>query len=226
MASPEAPSPEATENLDDDSGDSANVIHERRSKAEKREGSKAQKERAEAESNLDRVRRRAANYMKNEDLKKQVPRKMLLGDKLALTPEEQWILKSKFEIFLVYSADGRLKKAGIGTREESTIPNLNNGDIVSHNHPAGRGPSNTDLRYALNHPEVTMRIIARNENGTIEIFQILVKKAINKNEIKKIVRDYKRACDFGADDHAARRNAMELIAEEFQDILKVTTTIQ
>lgn len=149
---------------------------------------------------------------------------MLFAAKVTTTPEERMILKSRYEIMLVYSREGRLKSAHGGSREQSKKPLFTPGDILSHNHPGGRGPSDTDLKVALDHPEITLRIVAKNENGATEIFQIRAKKAVSEAEIEEIAEIYNGLCDDEGDNHAARRKALHLLHEFYSAILEISST--
>jgi len=142
-----------------------------------------------------------------------------------LCPEEEMILDSKYEIMLVYTKDGRLVSGKIGSRFDSDEPNAPADAILTHNHPRGRGPSDSDITHILRNPERTLRIVARNEHGKVEIYQIRAKKRIPEGNIAKIGVAYQHACDQGGDNHAARRAAVSLILQQFGDIITITTAI-
>lgn len=147
---------------------------------------------------------------------------MLFNKQPTPTAEERIAVHSKFEIVITYSPKGSLVSARIGTREQSSLPaEPEDGSIFSHNHPKGRGPSDGDLNYALQHPSVTMRIVAINELGKFEIFQMKGKKDISPDEIRAIAFKYKTACDRKDDTPLARRDAYELLSEMFPDIIEL-----
>ena len=187
----------------EDPTEGGTVIHERRAKFRKKNKNSKDQDWDNANNILERVVRKAALFMSPEAAKKQVPRKMLFSKHLTPSPEERLILDSRYEILLVYSADGRLQKGAIGTREQSDIPLLTEGDILTHNHPKGRGPCDSDIGLVLNGPNITLRIVARNELGRTEIFQIRRKKTVSKETASRIMKLHKDTCDKEGDDHAA-----------------------
>lgn len=201
-------------------------IDERLSKIRKRELSPAEMAQAEAEKIHAKVDRRAAESQRGEGRKSPPVRKALLVERLTLTLEERAILESPHEILLAYSADGRLKKTNLGNRTSVPVPNgLPDDAILSHNHPGGRGPSGPDLRYILNNPGQTLRVVAKNENGRTEVFQIKVTRKTTQKEITSLIQNYQAACDLGGDTPPARREAVALLQERFGDILTITTSI-
>lgn len=206
-----------------------NPIGERLSKITKREGMTAvEQERAIAEKIFESVDAKAAESKTRENPKKGVNReKQLFADELTVTPEERKIMESPHEILLVYEASGRLKSVILGGAREVGIPaNTPSDAIISHNHPSGRGPSDSDIKAVLTQPGRTLRIITRNENGETEVFSIKAKRSIPDEDIAVITGEYRAAAVEGGDTAAARRVAVDLLLEIYEDILLVSHSIQ
>ena len=107
-----------------------------------------------------------------------------------------------------------------------SVPSATEPDaILSHNHPSGRGPSKEDLGHIMAHPGQTLRVVARNENGRVEIFEIQMRSAIPEDEAADIAAEYGAFCKSNGDTHEARRRGIALISESYGDILSIVTAI-
>jgi hypothetical protein len=149
-------------------------------------------------------------------------RKALFGARLAMTPEEIHTLKSPVEILLRYTPDGIFYNARRGSRVDHDSPaNVREGEIFCHNHPGGRGPSDGDLKFALENPTCTMRIVTRNGSGKGAVYQIRGKGNLDAKVIRRITEFYRRNCEASGDDAAARDVALELLMESFGDFISV-----
>jgi|GEM_PF-5186997 len=184
-------------------------------------------QRAIAEKVFEMVDGKAAEPTTRAELGKGADRaRHLLADDPTLTPEERKILESPHEILLVHSQEGRLIKARLGDENSVTIPDgVPDGAILSHNHPSGRGPSDADLKFALAHPGMTLRIVAANETGKLEIFVLRATTALSPDEINGIATAYKLQAEEGGDTHAGRRTALALISDIFGDKVVVESRI-
>ena len=173
------------------------------------------------------VDRKAAEPKTRPVAKKGVARvRQLLAKEPTLTPDERRILGSPHEILLIHSADGRLKSVTLGGPHEVTIPADAPADsILSHNHPSGRGPSASDLKSVLSTPGRTLRIVAVNESGKIEIFVLKATGTIPDHKISGAVEFYQQACELSGDTHQARRESLWLISETLAGILLVVDGI-
>jgi len=173
------------------------------------------------------VDRKSAEPQTRPDPQKGVARaRQLFADELTLTPEERKILKSPHEILLVHDAAGRLKKSVLGTPSNVSIPdNINSGYMLSHNHPSGRGPSDSDIKAVLSRPGTALRIVAMNEAGNVEIFEMRSNESLPAAVIDAIADIYKNEAAKAGDSHAARRSALALIVEAFGDMISIKTAI-
>ena len=202
-------------------------IHERLAKVMDQGGPLAEQQAAIAQKVFEMVDRKAAEPQLIAETQKGAPRaRHLLANELILTPEERLIIKSPHEILLIHDADGRLKSARLGTAREVTIP-LGTADdaILSHNHPSGRGPSDSDIKSALANPGRTLRIVTVNENSKIEIFQIQALSGISDVEIQGIGTLYKEESERGGDTPHSRREALALILDIYEGTLAVASRI-
>ncbi len=204
-------------------------IGERLSKLGKAAGGNAspEQELAIAQKIFETVDRKAAEPQTRTETRRGVQRaRQLFADELTLTPEERRILKSPYELLLIHDADGRLKSVTIGGAREVTIPPGIAADVViSHNHPSGRGPSDSDLKSALTNPGRTLRIVARNEAGKIEVFSLKFTGTLKKREIQGYAELYFELCQDGDDTHTGRRESLALISEVIGDSLQVVSRI-
>ena len=203
------------------------TIGERLSKLRKRPAANGDDlEKAIAEKILKRVDRQAAKpqlHEKGRWKKLGAPRGSdLFAEDLTLTPEEKEILQSPYEILLIHTADGRLLKVRLGTKEDSNLPgDLPPGAIITHNHPGGRGPSDGDLKAVLMNPGATFRIITRNKSGKIEIFSLRATSSLSNNQINAIAGAYYKNCQAGGDTAAARHKALVLLSKQTDGLLVI-----
>lgn len=103
-----------------------------------------------------------------------------------------------------------------GKKQWSSVPkDLERGSWFSHHHPGGRGPSSWDLDYLANNNHLISRIVAINETGHIEIFEIAVDQDANPLILKDAVDFYRDAAKSLGDTAPARREALELLFLEF-----------
>ena len=150
----------------------------------------------------------------------------LAGDRMEMTVEELEILKSPHEILLIYTAEGKLKNVIQGTRAGHVYRGeIIEGGIFCHNHPGRRGPSDTDLRFALDHPGVTVRVVMKTKEGRRVIYRIRGKGKVDEKTIRRITECYGNECRAQGDDAAARDKALELTLHEFGDYLSVETAL-
>lgn len=151
-------------------------------------------------------------------------RKALFGERLAMTPEEIRILKSPVEILLRYTPDGRFHSARKGRRTDHDSPAMiKDGEIFCHNHPGGRGPSDGDLKFALENPTCTVRVVAKNKLGRTEIYQIKSTGYVDANTRKDISVVYRELCEQLGDGADARRAALRLMLARFSDYISIRT---
>lgn len=153
-------------------------------------------------------------------LKKGVMRANLMNAELILTPEERAILDAPHEIVVVYGPDARLIKAVTDYESEwSSVPmDLKQGSWFSHQHPGGRGPSSWDLDFLSKNRHLISRIVAINETGNIEIFEISVDPDAADADpliLNDAVDFYRDAAQSLGDTAPARREALELLSVEF-----------
>jgi len=207
-----------------DDGDSirlAEDLGERVSKARKStpDGTPEQ-ERAIADAIFDRIDRKTAEPQRSAEGGKGLNRaRHLFRDDLVLTPEERQLLESPHEILVIYTPEGRLKKAVMGGRKAVTIPdNLESGSVLSHNHPGGTGASALDLKYVLANPGQTLRIATVSEEGT-ELYQLRALQPVPEDMIAAIVAEYEAAATAGGDTRSARLDALALILNRYGDTL-------
>jgi hypothetical protein len=92
-----------------------------------------------------------------------------------LTGDEFLMLGSNFEIMVIYNEKGSGVYKNSGTRnnveflEEFAKP----GYTLSHHHPeTGSPPSTQDLRMIFKHADCTFRILARQEDGSIVVYEL------------------------------------------------------
>jgi hypothetical protein len=163
----------------------------------------------------ERINRKSASG--SAELKKGVKRASLMNAELILTPEETAILDAPHEIVVVYGPDARLIKAVTDYETEwSSVPkDLEPGSWFSHQHPGGRGPSSWDLDYLSNNNHLISRIVAINETGTTEVFQISVVPGADPLILVDAIAFYRRAAEKLGDSAPARREALELLSIEF-----------
>ena len=135
------------------------------------------------------------------------------------------MIESPHEILLVHTAEGRLKEAVMGDKRTVGIPDKLPADaILSHNHPSGRGPSDSDIKAVLARPGVTLRIVTVNE-GRIELFQIRAKEALADYDVAAMADFYRDEALAQGDSSEARRSALRLLETAFGDIIEVATRI-
>ncbi len=200
-------------------------IGQRLTKVIKRADAGGEYERSIAKKIFETVDRKAAEPKTRHETQKGVARaRQLLAESLTLTPEERRILKSPHEILLIHFPDGKLKSVTLGNRGEVEIPSgIPYGAILSHQHPSGRGPSASDLKYVLLNPGTTLRVVALNENGRIEIFELRASDGISEEDVLAFTELYRTECEEGGDSHAARRVSLALILSEIGHILQVVS---
>ena len=219
--------PEAPKITVVDEGDKIRIgedVGERISKTRKREGmATPEQEKAIAEKVFQSIDRKAAEPQTQPTGGKGINRERhLSASELTLTPEERQMLESPHEILAVYTAEGRLKKAVLGDRQTVGIPGeLPPGAILTHNHPTGRGPSDSDLKAVLTRPGTTLRVVATNENGKAEVFQLKALKQVSSEQIAEIAVMYRDLAQMGGDTPSGRRAALDLISEEFGGIIQI-----
>jgi hypothetical protein len=184
-------------------------------------------QRAIAEKIFQMVDRKTAEPKTREKSKKGVNRsRQLNADSLTLTPEEAKIIESPYEILLAYDENGRLKKAILGTSNEVPLPDdVGPGFTLSHNHPSGRGPSDSDVKALLSQLGMTLRIVTVNETGKREAFELRASTRVDDGLIEKVARFYKQACDDGNDTPESRRAALVLLLERFPNIFEAGSRI-
>lgn len=182
-------------------------------------------QRAIAEKIFQTVDRKAAEPQTLPSTKKGAPRaRHLFADELTFTPEETKILQSPHEILLIHDANGRLRNARLGNASEVSIPPDTRPDaILSHNHPSGRGPSDSDIKSVFAMPGRTLRVVVVNEDGKREIFSLRAEKELSDAEIVEWSALYSEECQRGGDTASARREALALIVEFLGDRLSVQT---
>ncbi len=151
------------------------------------------------------VDRKSAEPQTRPDSQKGVTRaRELFADDLTLTPEERKILESPHAILLIHDADGRLRSARLGDASEVSIPPGTAAvAILSHNHPSGRGPSDSDVKSMLANPGLTLRIAAVNENGKIEIFSLKAASLMPNEDMQDLISEYRTVCQALGDTAAA-----------------------
>ncbi len=196
-------------------------IGERLSKLGKSGGDATpEQKRAIAEKIFQTVDRKAAEPQMRSDSQKGVARaRHLFAADLTLTPEERRILESPHEILLIHDADGRLRSVRLGTTHEVTIPLGTARDaIISHNHPSGRGPSDSDLKSALANPGRMLRIVTVNEDREIEVFSLKANMELTADEVADIADEYREFCENMGDGPLARRKALALIVAKHEGI--------
>lgn len=124
------------------------------------------------------------------------------------------MLESPHEILLIHSSEGRLQRAVLGNRDSVFIPpDLPEGAILSHNHPSGRGPSDSDLKAVLSRPGIRIRVVSASQSR-VEVFDLLQTSEIIPEEIEQLVTLYKDLATKSGDTAQARRDALALISEE------------
>lgn len=157
------------------------------------------------------------DFLGSSEVKKGVKRTHLAKDDLTPTPEELAILKAPHEIVVAYGPDGRLIKAVTDFESEwSSVPSdLEPGSWFSHQHPGGRGPSSWDLDYLSKNRHLISRIVAINETGNVEIFEISVNPDADTLILNDAVVFYRDAAKALGDTAPARREALELLSAEF-----------
>ncbi len=203
-------------------------IGERVSKIRKRDGmATPEQEKAIAGAVFGKIDRKAAEPMTRAETGKGVNRaRQLQAAELTLTPEERLMLESPHEILAIYTPEGRLKKAVLGDRSTVSIPeDVPSGGTLSHQHPSGRGPSDSDLKAALVRPGVTLRIVTVNENGKVEIFRLRATSVVDAEKSRQAARHYKDSCANGGDTPEARRAALVLMLERFPGMITVENRI-
>ena len=152
--------------------------------------------------------------------------KQLMAEALTMTPEERRIVEAPHEILLIHSPDGRLKSVTLGNRNKVSIPaDLEPGSILSHNHPSGRGPSDSDLKAVLSFPEMTLRVVSKNEDGNVEVFSMRFTGELKKAEIQGFSELYFDQCNDAGDTHAARRESLALISQLIGNSFQVLSRI-
>lgn len=206
--------------LDEDLG-------ERISKARNRLSDSAiEQEKAVAEAIFERIDRKAAEPQRRPESGKGVSRaRLLFRDDPVLTPEERLLLDSPYEILIVYTPEGRLKKAVMGDKQSVTIPpDLPQRSVLSHNHPGGTGASAIDLKYILSNPGNTLRIVAAGEEGT-ELYGLRAIKSVSDDDLAMIVTEYEELAKEGGDTRTARLDALSLILDRYSDILTAQLAI-
>lgn len=163
----------------------------------------------------ERINRKSANG--SAELRKGVKRANLMNAELILTPEERAILDAPHEIVVVYGPDARLIKAVTDCETEwSSVPkDLEPGSWFSHQHPGGRGPSSWDLDYLSKNRHLISRVVAVNETGHVEIFEISVDPDADPLILDDAVVFYRDAAKSLGDTAPARREALELLSAEF-----------
>ncbi len=173
----------------------------------------------------EKINRKSASG--SSELKKGVRRTNLTKTELMLTPEERAILDAPHEIVVVYGPDARLIKAITDYEQEwSSVPkDLEPGSWFSHHHPGGRGPSSWDLDYLANNNHLISRIVAINETGNIEIFEIAVNQDADPLILKDAVDFYRDAAKSLGDTAPARREALELLSLEFPATFRVKSKV-
>ena len=202
-------------------------IGERISKARKRDGmTTPEQEKAIADAVFQRIDRKAAEPKQRAEPARGAARgRQLLAPDLTVTPEERLMIESPHEILLVHTAEGRLKEAVMGDKRTVGIPDKLPADaILSHNHPSGRGPSDSDIKAVLARPGVTLRIVTVNE-GRIELFQIRAKEALADYDVAAMADFYRDEALAQGDSSEARRSALRLLETAFGDIIEVATRI-
>lgn len=201
-----------------DEGDRIRIgedIGERISKTLSRDQITDEEKRNLTQTIVDKINRKSS--LGSSDVKKGVKRNNLSKAELVLTPEEIAILKAPHEIVIAYGPDGRLIKAVTDFESEwSSVPSdLDAGSWFSHQHPGGRGPSSWDLDYLSKNRHLISRIVARNENGNVEIFEISVDSEADPLILNDAVIFYLDAAKSLGDTAPARREALELLSAEF-----------
>ncbi|GAA5120728.1 hypothetical protein GCM10023212_14790 [Luteolibacter yonseiensis] len=150
----------------------------------------------------------------------------LAASEPTVLPEEMQILGSPQEIVLVYDKDGRLHAVNLGTSTGSQLPDgVPDGATVIHQHPGGKGPSDSDLYVVLSRPGMTFRIIRRNEHGQVELLQMRARKRLTEQEARVIAEQYADKSIAGGDTHQARREALSLTMEKYGDSISVSNHI-
>ncbi len=190
-------------------------IHERLAKVMDGGGSLVKRQEAIAQKIFEMVDRKGAEPRNRADGGKGIARAdLLLRKDLVPTPEERKILKSPLEILLVHTPEGRLKKVVLGKTGTVSIPaDLEDGAILSHNHPGGNGPSGMDLNYVLTHPTQTLRIVTKNGRN-LDLYRLRARRPLNKKEIESIVADYTDTAVNAGDHRQARLEALSLILQQ------------
>ena len=137
------------------------------------------------------------------------------------TPEEKLIAKSPLEILVAHDAEGRIYNARLGGRSAVGIPRVPTGAILTHNHPTGRGPSDSDFSYIFKNPDKTLRVITNNENGDLELFRFKAGPGFDAAKVPEFLTLYASYCRKGGDTPHARREALALIQQEFPGMLAI-----
>jgi len=201
-------------------------IEERFSKTSSRGNANPDQQRTIAEKIFSTVDRKAAQNQQGREVGKGANRsRHLLSDDLIVTPEERWIAESPHEILLAHTPDGRLQKATLGSERTVTVPaDIAPDAIISHNHPTGLGPSGSDLKHVLLFPGRTLRVVTRNEVGSLELFRISA-GVVNSEKIAEIVQVYEKMAISGGDTPQARRQALALLQAQFPGILQIENAV-
>ncbi len=200
--------------LDEDLGERISKVRKRLSKGT------PEQEKAVADAIFERIDRKAAEPQRSPESGKGVNRsKQLFRDDPVLTSEERLLIDSPYEILLVYTPEGRLKKAVMGARQSVSIPpDLPEGSVLSHNHPGGTGASASDLKYILSNPGNTLRIVAGGDEGA-ELYWMRSIKPVSDDDLAMIVSEYEELAKDGGDTKSARLDALSLILDQYGDIL-------
>jgi hypothetical protein len=149
-------------------------------------------------------------------------RKALFGERLAMTPEEIRTLQSPVEILLRYTPEGMFHSARRGSRVDHDSPAMiKEGEIFCHNHPGGRGPSDGDLKFALENPTCTVRVVTGVPNGRMAVYEIRASGRADADAILDIKEFYRSECQRRNDDADARDKAIGLMILKFGDFISV-----
>jgi hypothetical protein len=177
---------------------------------------------------LDQINRKSRylnpRTMGGVPLMRGIKRPELFNTELTLTPEERLIVHAPHEIVAVFGPDGRLKKAVSNfQRQWSSIPELNGpGHVVTHQHPSGLPPSYMDLIWLIAHnPMQIHRTVARQKDGSMDLFEMQVTGQLSDAEIKAMGRTYMSTVG-GLDGFESRILAIELTVEQSNGKLQFT----
>jgi hypothetical protein len=187
-------------------------LSERHAKKIKRheKGSIAWK-RAVTDSILEPILRKSST---GGNLPKGRKRKELLSDELELTADERAILRSPHEITVVYK-DGRLVNARTLYHEQlgPSMHGYEAGHTFTHQHPSGNPPSLLDLDEILRNPRQILRIAAKQEDGSIDLYELKAEGELESKEREFLFELFKAEVDGVPDTPRQRLIAMGLTVD-------------